>query len=30
MGQIEGDRPWPNLNLDEKEMDMLQKWLGEK
>jgi tetratricopeptide (TPR) repeat protein len=30
MGQIEGDRPWPNLNLDEKEMDTLQKWLGEK
>jgi tetratricopeptide (TPR) repeat protein len=30
MGQLEGDRPWPNLNLGEKDMEMLKKWLGEE
>jgi tetratricopeptide (TPR) repeat protein len=28
--QISGDRPWPTLTLDEKEMDTLKKWLSEE
>lgn len=30
ISQIEGDRQWPALNLGEKEMDALKKWLDEK
>jgi len=30
MGQLEGERPFPTLNLGEKEMDTLKKWLREE
>jgi Flp pilus assembly protein TadD len=30
ISQIEGERQWPALNLGEKEMGMLKKWLDEK
>ena len=29
MGHLEGERPWPTLNLGEKDMDTLKKWLEE-
>lgn len=28
--QISGERPWPTLTLDEKDMDTLKKWLSEE
>lgn len=30
ISQIEGERQWPALNLGEKEMGALKKWLDEK
>jgi len=30
MGQLEGEKQWQILNLGEKEMDTLKKWLDEK
>jgi tetratricopeptide (TPR) repeat protein len=30
MGQLEGERQWPTLDLGEKEMDTLKKWLKEE
>jgi tetratricopeptide (TPR) repeat protein len=30
MGHLDGEKPWPTLDLGEKEMDTLMKWLKEE